>query len=64
MKFNYKVSFFILLTLLVILIGLVAPSLVDDKPVLLPTEKSSSNENSYDLLSAIKGVNKDSLTSL
>ena len=64
MKFNYKVSFFILLTLLVILIGLVAPSLVDDKPVLLPTEKSSSNENSYDLLAAIKGVNKDSITSL
>jgi len=42
----------------------VAPSLVDDKPVLLPTEKSSSTENGYDLHSAIKGVNKDSITSL
>jgi len=63
MKFNYKVAFFILLALLVTLIGLVAPSVVDDKPVLLPTEKPSSNENGYDLHSAIKGVNKDSITS-
>lgn len=62
MKINYKFSFFILLAILITIIGLIAPSIVDDKPVLLPTEKTSSSESSFDLHSALRGVNKDSIT--
>ena len=61
MKVNYKISFFILLAILVSIIGLIVPSVLDDQQVLLPAAKNGQL-NKFDLRSNLSGVNKESLT--
>jgi hypothetical protein len=63
MKFNYKLAFFLLSTCLVILLGLVLPSLIDDKQELLPAEKNNFVENRFDFHDALKGVSSNSAKS-